>query len=585
MIKVLFDTIKKHYSLFPNRVKKNFFLIQILVITTSLVDLFGFVVFVPVFTIIFDPEILRSSSALMSVNVFFGNLPDNLFQAYLLILSLMVFGLRSVFLVISYRFQQSFSFKMSKYIGLKTLKYKMNLDYINFQSQNQSELNRELTINVFQFSKFLITPVQLLLSEIIIILLIVTGIALYDIYSFFLVLICLVPTSLLFYRFVKKKIKNLAKSINVLEPLLYENCLRAVYGFVDINLRNKEFKLYKDYKQIMDKIIRLKIKSNVYNILPAKFFELITVFGVVLLFIYSNLIVNNPVFGIKILTIYIAASYKVLPSLSKIVPSLMLLEQYSYLFDVFKNPLHHQSDSNIKKNQFSSLGFETIELRNIGFSYDNHVTLKNINLKISKGETVGIIGDTGSGKTTLMNIISGLLIPNKGKLIADNIEINRQNIINWKLGVAYVPQQPYLESGTLIQNIAFLEDHPNEKKVMNAIKMASLSEFISNGKIKNIKIKELGKNLSVGQKQRIMIARALYNDCKLILFDESTSSLDNKTENDIVNTNFQLKKNKVTVIIVAHRLSTLVHADKIFKITNKTINKSYSYHEILKSNN
>ena len=82
-----------------------------------------------------------------------------------------------------------------------------------------------------------------------------------------------------------------------------------------------------------------------------------------------------------------------------------------------------------------------------------------------------------------------------------------------------------------------------------------------------------------------MIARALYNDCKLILFDESTSSLDNKTENDIVNTNFQLKKNKVTVIIVAHRLSTLVHADKIFKITNKTINKSYSYHEILKSNN
>ena len=499
----------------------------------------------------------------------------------MLIFSLLIFFLRSIFLVVSYRFQQNFSFRLSKYIGLKTLKYKLNLDFINFQSQNQSELNRELTVNTFQFSKFLITPVQLLLSEIIITLFIITGIAIFDFYAFFLVLICLVPTSLLFYKFVKNKIKSIGENVNKIEPLLYENCLRAVYGFMDVNLRNKENKLYEDYEQIIDKIIKLKIIGNVYNILPAKFFELITVFGVVLVFIYSNLILNNPVFGIKILTIYIAASYKVIPSLSKIVPSLMLLEQYSYLFKVFELPLNHISKITPKITD-SKISFKTLELKDVGFSYDSHPVLENVNLKISQGETVGLIGETGSGKTTLMNIISGLYTPTKGKLIADNIEINENNITNWKLGIAYVPQQPYLERGTLIDNIAFLEETPDKNKVLEVLKKASLTEFISNDKIKNIKVTEFGKNLSVGQKQRVMIARALYNNCKLILFDESTSALDNKTESNIVKTNLELKKNKVTVVIIAHRFSSLEHADKIFEIKNKTVKNSYTYKEIVK---
>ena len=248
----------------------------------------------------------------------------------------------------------------------------------------------------------------------------------------------------------------------------------------------------------------------------------------------------------------------------------MLLEQYSYLFKVFELPLNHISKITPKITD-SKISFKTLELKDVGFSYDSHPVLENVNLKISQGETVGLIGDTGSGKTTLMNIISGLYTPTKGKLIADNVEINENNITNWKLGVAYVPQQPYLERGTLIDNIAFLEEIPDKNKVLEVLKKASLTEFISNEKIKNIKVDEFGKNLSVGQKQRVMIARALYNNCKLILFDESTSALDNKTESNIVKTNLELKKNKVTVVIIAHRFSTLEHADKIFEIKNKTV--------------
>jgi ABC-type bacteriocin/lantibiotic exporter with double-glycine peptidase domain len=196
---------------------------------------------------------------------------------------------------------------------------------------------------------------------------------------------------------------------------------------------------------------------------------------------------------------------------------------------------------------------------------------------------IGIIGESGSGKSTLINILAGLYKPNSGKIIVDDLEINDLNIINWRLGIAYVQQESYLEKGTLLSNIAFLDNTPNYEKALKVVKLACLEELVGNEKLGDIVVSEFGKNLSVGQKQRVMIARALYNNCNLILFDESTSALDNQTEKEITDACLELKRNNVTVVIIAHRYSTLKHTDKIFEISDSKIKNTYSYDQLIKT--
>ena len=219
----------------------------------------------------------------------------------------------------------------------------------------------------------------------------------------------------------------------------------------------------------------------------------------------------------------------------------------------FKNKEDNKKSISIKKN---------IKLENINFRYseNNNLILKNISLNIPSLSKIGFVGSTGAGKTTLIDVILGLLTPQDGKFIVDETIITSKNIKSWQKLIGYVPQQIYLSDDTLASNIAFGVDRKdiNFKALEESTKIANLHNFILEELPKGYEtiIGERGIRLSGGQRQRIGIARALYHNPQLLILDEATSSLDNVTEKAISDAINNLK-NKITIIIIAHRLTTL----------------------------
>ena len=218
-----------------------------------------------------------------------------------------------------------------------------------------------------------------------------------------------------------------------------------------------------------------------------------------------------------------------------------------------------------------------IELKEIEFSYTESglKVFKGINLEISKGNKIGFIGKTGSGKSTLIDIIMGLLEPIQGSIFIDKTKINKKNLKSWQNNIAHVPQHIYLSDESITNNIAFglSKEDIDISKVKEVAEQAKIAETIEKMPKKyDTKIGERGIRLSGGQRQRIGIARALYKGADLIVLDEATSALDNTTEKEIMDIFNNLGKD-ITVLIIAHRVTTLTDCDKIYEIKDGSINE------------
>jgi ATP-binding cassette subfamily B protein len=230
---------------------------------------------------------------------------------------------------------------------------------------------------------------------------------------------------------------------------------------------------------------------------------------------------------------------------------------------------------------------KSIQLSGLQFRYtsQNHDVIKNLNLTIKKGDRIGIIGETGSGKSTLIDILMGLLEPTKGSLKIDGKKITALNVRSWQKHIAHVPQFIFLSDTTIAENIAFSVDKKaiNYELVHDAANRAKLHKVINQFPNKyNTKIGERGIKLSGGQRQRIGIARALYKHADVFIFDEATSSLDNKTEDLVMNSLDDLGS-EITIIMIAHRLTTLKKCNKIIEIADGKIVNVGSYRDIIKS--
>tara|TARA_B100000787_G_C16123367_1_gene263775 strand:- start:112 stop:966 length:855 start_codon:yes stop_codon:yes gene_type:complete len=261
-----------------------------------------------------------------------------------------------------------------------------------------------------------------------------------------------------------------------------------------------------------------------------------------------------------------------------------------YNFPAFKILLEDFEDfENLNDNQIMPIQKVSLnsylELKSVFFNYPNtsKPSLEKINIRINHPSKIGIVGKTGSGKTTLVDIILGLFDPTSGDLIVDGEKINSENIHSWQQNLGYVPQDIYLVDDTIERNIAFaaLNNDIDFEKVKKAAKLAGIDEFINSLPAKySTSVGEKGVRLSGGQLQRIGIARALYFDPALIVFDESTSALDGETERAIMDAINTLSSKK-TIIIIAHRLSTLVDSDAIYEMKNGNIVATKTYQELL----
>ena len=279
---------------------------------------------------------------------------------------------------------------------------------------------------------------------------------------------------------------------------------------------------------------------------------------------------------VPIIALYAFAGYRLMPSLQQLYLSLSVLRTITpaidSIYDDFKGLTYLSADANKNILKLS----KNITLKNVYYNYPNttRTALKDINLIIKANTTVGLVGATGSGKTTTVDIILGLLDAQQGTLQVDEKIIDKNNKRAWQNSIGYVPQHIYLSDDTIASNISFgiNPEEIDQKKIERAAKIANLHDFVVNElplKYQTI-VGERGVRLSGGQRQRIGIARALYNNPQVLILDEATSALDNLTENEVMDSINKIEKD-ITIILIAHRLNTVKNCDNIFLLENGKI--------------
>ena len=482
-----------------------------------------------------------------------------------------------------------FRISFLNFISDKIYRKIITQDFAFHVNNNSSQLLTDITGNIektnFFFENFLTLITSIILSISIILSLLRLNI--------FVTIISVLIFSVLYTFlgiFINKKVKIYGKIEYDANSKRTKNIQESFGAIKEVILTNNHSYYINDFRKINSDLRRYQGLSGFITSFPRYLFE-----GIGLLFIgitgyiiYNN--IENSGNIIALLGAFALGAQKLLPTMQSSYRSWSLL--YFYIEGLnrilsllrFKELNHLNIKEKLKFNK-------EIHIKELDFFYskNNKNISKNINIKIYKGEHIGIFGRTGSGKTTLINIFMGLLTPVNGNIFVDkkNLFDNKDSntLIKWRNNIAHVPQDVFLSDSSIIENIAFCvkKNEINFEKVLEAAKIAKAHDFISKTKNKyETIVGEKGIKLSGGQKQRIGLARAIYSNSELLILDESTSALDFKTEKAVIESIFNKKSNlKLTTITIAHRLSTLRYCDKIIELKDGSINALYNNKEYI----
>jgi len=393
----------------------------------------------------------------------------------------------------------------------------------------------------------------------------------------------------LIYFFSNNFIKKLGASRLNANRLRFNAISEAFGAIKEIKIGGLENTYIKRYSEPAKKVSKNQASFGVVSLLPRYALETVAFGGLLLLVLYLMVKTNNFINAIPIIALYVYAGYRLMPLLQGIYHSTAQLHFVGPSLDSLHEELIKLQKPNLHFGKDKIKLMKNIRLKNIFYQYPNSskIILNNIDLKISAQTSIGIVGVTGSGKTTLVDIILGLLEAQKGNLEIDDKAIDKQNIRAWQRSIGYVPQHIYLADDTIAANIAFGENEEliDQNAVERAAKIACIHEFIANElPLKYMtKVGERGVRLSGGQLQRIGIARALYHAPQVLILDEPTSALDNFTEQAIMDSLHNLRSD-LTIIMITHRIDTVKKLDNIILIEKGEIKGQGTYNELIKKN-
>ena len=512
------------------------------------------------------------------------------------ILIVTIFLIKGLLSVLINRFILKFSANQGVRLSTFLMKSFQNMSYSDFTRRNSSEYVYSINVLTSLYS-LLVQAYLRIISETILVSFIFLLLAYNNPVILFL-LITIVLGSILIYDFLfKKALIKYGKLRNIHSTNQIQSVNEGISGFKEIRVLGKEDYFFKKIKFNAEQYAKFFIKSNLIITSSRYFLEFILIFFIVIVImitIYSNIETASL---LSTLALFGAATVRLAPSANQIITSINSLRSGENAVEILYNDisnLDNLASVNEKDNKqiekiYSEIDrFESIKLENLSFKYKGakKISINNISLKILRGETIGIIGPTGSGKTTLVDILLGLLKPSTGSLIYNNKNFE-EYIDSWQSQIAYLPQEIFIIDNTLRQNITLNEKMNDDESNLfdDVIKKANIDRMIENLNLgTETVIGENGIRLSGGQRQRIALARAMYHERDILIFDEATSALDNSIEEKIMNEIKSFKGEK-TIIIIAHRLSTLKFCDRIYKIEDGEITESGSYKDVIEKNN
>ena len=551
--------------------KKRFFFLSFLIFLGSMMETISIGIFIPLI------EIFSNSVKINKISNFvkdFGFTFENSYQLFLfvLILIFLIFVFKFIFFVFLNFYKNKLIRNLSRYLSNLVYNSFVSMPFATLTKKNSAELIN-LTNNASGFSN-LVSILISFFTDLSIGLFIIFFLFSIEFYGTLIIFFIVMISIIIFWKKTKNKIAKLGTERIIFHQRRIQSLQESYTSLMDIKLTNSSSFFFRDFDKKNFDLLDNERKEQNIQILPKLTFELITILFFVTLMFYFNLTGQEKDIFVK-LGIFVVAGAKILPMASRLVNYLQIIK--------VKVPVIYKIDQELTKNKKSTEAyknnlniikeFNSITFDNIGFYYntkaENKIIFKNLSFSINKGDKLGIVGNSGSGKTTFLNLFTGLIHPTSGIIEIDKIKFD--NLKYFKLDgiVGYVNQSPILIDSSIKLNVTLQNfdniDIKKYKEVLKIVELENLEKDLE--KNLNFTIGERGLLLSGGQKQKIGIARMLYLNPSILILDESTNALDLETEKRIIQ-NIINKYSNLTIIIVTHRKEILVHVNEIFELKN-----------------
>jgi ATP-binding cassette, subfamily B, bacterial PglK len=586
------QTIKKLLDLLTPHERKRAALLLGMILVMALLDMLGVASIMPFMAVLANPELVETNAFLKTAYTVSNHLGVNTTEQFLFTLGILVF----ILLVLSLAFkalttyaQLRFTMMREYSIGKRLVEGYLHQPYSWFLSRHSADLGKTILSEVAAVIGGGVIPMMTLVAQSAVVAALLTLLILIDPKLAMIVGLTLAVSYALIFKATRGFLSRIGQERIKVNQDRFTVVSEAFGASKEVKVGGLEQAYIRRFSGPAQTYARHQASAMIINQLPRFALEAIAFGGMLLVILYFMAQSGNFASALPIIALYAFAGYRLMPALQQIYGAVTQLRFAGPALDALHADLMSLRPTNQNPSQDDIQLQQAITLNHVQYSYPNaqHLALKDLSLTIPAGSTVGLVGTTGSGKTTTVDLILGLLEAQEGTLEVDGQVITEDNRCAWQRAIGYVPQQIYLTDDTVAANIAFGQDAKDVDQfaVEHAAKIANLHNFVKNELPQQYQttVGERGVRLSGGQRQRIGIARALYYNPQVLILDEATSALDNLTEQAVMEAVNNLG-HEITIIIIAHRLSTVKEADMIFLLEKGKLKNQGTFNELIQIN-
>lgn len=567
-----FTTFQKIWSLFTPIERRQAIALLVLMFFCMLMETLGVSLIVPAVALLTEGDIATNYPASKPFLELFGNPTQQQLVVGGMLFLVVIYLVKGVLLAILAWQQNRFAFDLQVRLSQRLFSVYLCQPYTFHLQRNSAQLIRNVSSEVNMLTTYGVLPALIFFSEMLIMFGLCSLLLLVEPLGAVISVSVLGVAAWGFHRYTRRHITRWGDARHLHDGLRMQHLMQGLGGVKDVKLLGREAEFLQKYELHNVQGARVAQRQATLQLLPRLWLEVLAVGGLAILVI--SMLAQGRALDVVLPTLgmFAAAAFRLMPSVNRILSSIQALRYGLSSIETAYSEIKLAAPD-VRKEEVGPLFIKSLELNHISYSYESAAkpAVKNICLKINRGESIGFIGTSGAGKSTLVDIILGLIKPSSGSVEVDGKDIQR-GLRSWQNQIGYVPQSIFLTDDTLRRNVAFgvADENIDEQAVEEAIKDAQLEQFISSlPEGLATMVGERGVRLSGGQRQRIGIARALYHKPSVLVLDEATSALDTPTEFEVMRAVRALRDK--TVLIVAHRLSTVEHCDRLYRLESGEI--------------